>query len=102
MNVQKLMKQMQQVQADAQKVQEKMASAEVEGSAGGGAVKVVLTGGYDIKSVSISPDALADVDHELLEDMVKAAFEDALGKIQEMTQEAMSSALGGMQIPGLT
>ncbi len=101
MNIQALMKQVQKVQADAQKVQADLEASEVEGSSGGGSVKVALTGGYKIKSVEIAADLAATGDREMIEDAVKAALEDALGKVSAMTKEAMSKAMGGMAIPGM-
>ena len=95
------MKQMQQVQADAQRIQEEMAGTVVEGTAGGGSIRIALTGAYDIKEIKIAPEILETQDAELLEDMVKAALEDVLGRISAMNREAMSKALGGAQIPGM-
>ena len=83
-----------------QKVQEELDTLTVEGSAGGGAVKVVMTGKQTVESVEIAPEASEDV--EMLQDLVMAAVNDALGKSQEMASEKLSAITGGLDIPGLT
>ena len=82
------------------KAQEELASLMVEGSAGGGAVKVVMTGQQNVQSVKIAPEAVDPKEVELLEDMIMAAVNDALQKSQEMAQKKLSS-ITGMKIPGL-
>ena len=82
-----------------QKVQEELETLTVEGSAGGGVVKVVITGKQTVDSVQIEPEALEDV--EMLQDLVTAAVNDALAKSQEMASEKLSSLTGGLNIPGL-
>ena len=100
-----MMKQMQQAQANAMQnamqMQTKLAETVIEGTAGGGAVKISISGAHELKSVEISQDVVDSQDKEMLEDMVQAAFEDALGKIAKANQDAMSQALGGLQIPGM-
>ena len=83
-----------------QKVQEELETLTVEGSAGGGVVKVVMTGQQTVESVEIAPEAVEDVD--LLQDLVAAAVNDALTKAQERASEKLSAITGGMNIPGLT
>ena len=83
-----------------QKVQEELETLTVEGSAGGGVVKVVMTGKQTVESVEIAPEAVEDVD--LLQDLVAAAVNDALAKSQETASEKLSAITGGMNIPGLT
>ena len=90
----------QQPMAMLQKVQEELETLTVEGSAGGGAVKVVMTGKQTLESVEIAPEAAEDV--EMLQDLVTAAVNDALAKSQEMASEKLSILTGGMNIPGLT
>ena len=90
----------QQPMAMLQKVQEELETLTVEGSAGGGAVKVVMTGKQTLESVEIAPEAAEDV--EMLQDLVTAAVNDALAKSQEMANEKLSILTGGMNIPGLT
>ncbi|MBI2856486.1 MAG: YbaB/EbfC family nucleoid-associated protein [Chloroflexi bacterium] len=94
-----LLRQAQQLQARMARVQEELDSATVEASAGGGAVKVVITGKLRIQSVEIAPEAAEDVD--MLQDLVMAAINDAIDKAQEMAQSRLSAITGGMKIPGL-
>ena len=83
-----------------QKVQDELETLTVEGSAGGGVVKVVMSGKQTVESVAIAPEAVEDV--EMLQDLVTAAVNDALTKSQEMASEKLSAITGGMNIPGLT
>lgn len=101
MNINELMKQMQKVQAGAQKAQEELGASTVEGTAGGGAVKIVLTGNYEVKSVALAPEALDGGDREMIEDLFKAALEDALDKVKKLVGEVMSKAMGGFKVPGM-
>jgi DNA-binding YbaB/EbfC family protein len=93
-----LMKQAQQMQENMQKLQAKIAEMEVEGAAGAGLVKVVMTGKHDVKRVTIDPSLLAD-DKDMLEDLVAAAFNDAVRKVESITQEKMSAATAGLPLP---
>ena len=95
-----MMRQAQKQLAQLQKIQEELESLTVEGTAGGGAVKVVMTGKQIVESVTIEPEAAEEVD--LLQDMVLAAVNDASAKAQEMAAQKMSVVTGGMNIPGLT
>lgn len=99
MNVQDLMKQAQQMQEKMQEAQSELANAEVEGEAGAGMVKVVMTGQHDVKRVTIDPDLLNE-DKEMLEDLLAAAVNDAVRKVEANNREAMSSMTAGMNIPG--
>ena len=83
-----------------QKVQDELEALTVEGSAGGGAVKVVITGKQTVESVEISPEAVEDL--EMLQDLVTAAVNDGLSKSQELASEKISALTGGLNIPGLT
>ncbi len=94
-----MIRQAQKLQAQLQKIQEELETLTVEGSAGGGVVKVVMTGKQSVESVSIEPEAAEDV--ELLQDLVAAAVNDAFTKTQEMAARKMSAVTGGMNIPGL-
>lgn len=94
-----MIRQAQKLQAQLQKVQEELESATVEGSAGGGVVKVVMSGKQMVESVTIEPEAAEDV--ELLQDLVAAAVNDAFTKTQEMAAQKMSAITGGMKIPGM-
>ena len=93
-----MMKQVQQMQADMMAAQEQLASMEVEGSAGGGMVKAVVTGGGDLRSVSISPDVVDPDDIEMLEDLVVAAVSEALRASQELQSNSMGSVTGGIDL----
>ena len=95
-----MMRQAQKQLAQLQKIQEELETVTVEGSAGGGAVKVVMTGKQIVESVTIEPEAAEEV--ELLQDMVLAAVNDASTKAQELAAQKMSVVTGGMNIPGLT
>ncbi len=92
------MRQAQKQLAQLQKIQEELEGLTVEGSAGGGAVKVVMTGKQIVESVTIEPEAAEEVD--LLQDMVLAAVNDASSKAQELAAQKMSLVTGGMNIPG--
>ena len=93
-----MMRQAQRQLAQLQKIQEELESLTVEGSAGGGVVKVTMSGKQVIDSVSIEPEAAEDVD--LLQDLVAAAVNDALSKAQELAAQKMGPLTGGMKIPG--
>ncbi len=95
-----MMRQAQKQLAQLQKIQDELETLTVEGSAGGGAVKVVMTGKQMVESVTIEPEAAEEV--ELLQDMVLAAVNDASAKAQELAAQKMSVVTGGMNIPGLT
>jgi DNA-binding YbaB/EbfC family protein len=94
-----MIRQAQKLQAQLQKVQQELETLTVEGSSGGGVVKVVMTGKQSVESVSIEPDAAEDL--ELLQDLVAAAVNDAFNKTQELASQKMSSVTGGMNISGL-
>ncbi len=93
-----MMRQAQKQLAQLQKIQEELENLTVEGSAGGGAVKVTMTGKQIVESVTIEPEAAEEV--ELLQDMVLAAVNDASTKAQELAAQKMSVVTGGMNIPG--
>jgi DNA-binding YbaB/EbfC family protein len=83
------------------KAQEELAAATVEGTAGGGAVVVVLTGTQDVKSIKIQKDAVDPEDVETLQDLVLAAFTDALKKSRELAAQRLGGVTGGLKIPGM-
>ena len=93
-----LMKQAQAMQATMQKAQEEIATMEITGEAGGGMVKVTLTGRHEARRVQIDPAVPAD-DREMIEDLVAAAINDAVHRIESATQEKMSKLMGGMALP---
>lgn len=94
-----LMKQAQKMQADMAKAQEELAAAEVTGQAGGGLVSVVMTGKHEVRRVSIDDSLLGD-DKDMLEDLVAAAINDAVHKIETMVQTRFSGLTAGMGLPG--
>jgi hypothetical protein len=93
-----LMKQAQEMQANMQKAQAELASIEVEGAAGAGMVKVVVTCKYEVRRVSIE-DHLLREDKDMLEDLVAAAFNDAYRKIEQTVADKLSSVTGGLALP---
>ena len=90
-----------QLQSKMQEVQTELESTEVEGSSGGGMVKVVANGKNEILSVVIDPEVVDKEDVEMLQDLIVAAVNQAREKVQEMQSEKMSGLTGGMNIPGL-
>ena len=94
-----LMRQAQEMQANMQKAQDELASMEVEGSAGGGMVKVIVTCKHEVRRVTIEPALLGD-DKEMLEDLIAAAFNDARVKVERTVQEKLSAVTGGLALPG--
>jgi DNA-binding YbaB/EbfC family protein len=100
----KMLKQIEQMQANMAKAQEELGVATVEGSAGGGAVTVVMNGHQQVQSVAIDPEFVDPEDVETLQDAVVAALHDAQDKAQQLMQDKMGAAtggLGGMGLPGL-
>jgi len=100
-NMGDLQKMAREMQANMAKAQEELAAATVEGTAGGGAVVVMLTGTQDIKSVTIQKDAVDPDDVETLQDLVLAAFSDALKKSRELAAQRLGGVTGGLKIPGM-
>lgn len=106
-DLQKMMKQAQKMAADMQKAQAELADMQVEGSAGGGAVRVVASGDQRVLSVTIDKELVVDADDddiEILGDTVTAAVNDALGKaraLQEDTLGPIAGGMGGLGLPGM-
>jgi DNA-binding YbaB/EbfC family protein len=100
-NMGDLAKMAREMQANMAKAQAELADATVEGTAGGGAVVVVLTGTQDIKSIKIKKDAVDPEDVETLEDLVRVAFTDALTKSRELAAQRLGGVTGGLKIPGM-
>jgi len=98
-NIADLMQQAQKMQAEMQKKQEELANAEVRGEAGARLVSVIMTGRHDIKRVSID-DAVFSEDKEVLEDLLAAAVNDAVRKVEAHNREAMSGLTAGLNLPG--
>ena len=101
-NMGQMMKQAQKLQEDMQKLQDDLGGRTVEGTAGGGMVKAVVTGKQELVSIEIEKDVVDPEDIEMLEDLVTAAVNEALRKSREMVTEQMSKLTGGINIPGLT
>ncbi len=97
-NIGNMMKQAQQVQEGMKQMQEKLATIEVEGQSGAGMVKVIMTCRHDVKSVSID-DSLVGDDKEMLEDLIAAAFNDAVRRVETTSQEKMAELTGGLGLP---
>ncbi len=93
-----MMKQAQQMQQNMQKVQAELAGVEVEGQAGSGMVKVVMTCGHEVRRVSLNDSVLSD-DKEMLEDLIVLAINDAMKKAEATSQQRMSGFTAGMGLP---
>ena len=93
-----LMRQAQEMQANMQKAQDELAATEVEGVAGGGMVKVIVTCKHEVRRVTIEEALLKD-DKEMLEDLVAAALNDANRKVEQTVQQKLSSVTGGLGFP---
>jgi DNA-binding YbaB/EbfC family protein len=101
-NINKMLKQAQKMQAQLLKAQEDMNKKEVEGTSGGGMVKVVLNGSQELQSLSLNPEVVDPDDVEMLEDLIIAAFQNAQEKIKEMSESTFGGITSGLNIPGLT
>ena len=93
-----LMQQAQKMQENMKRVQDELASTEVEGQSGAGMVKVTMTCKHDVRRIAIDPTLVGD-DKEMLEDLVAAAFNDAVRRAEEVSQEKLASVAAGMPLP---
>ena len=93
-----IMKQAQRMQEDLQRARDEISRMEVTGEAGAGLVKVLITGSLDVRRVSIDPSLLAE-DRQMLEDLVAAAVNDAVRRVQQATQDRMSGLAAGLDLP---
>ncbi len=100
-NMQKMMKQMQKMQKDMAKAQEELVEKTVEGTAGGGMVTVVVNGQKEVLEVNIKEEVVDPEDIEMLQDLVLAATNDALKKMDDLTNETMGQFTKGMNLPGM-
>lgn len=98
-NIGNILKQAQQVQANMQRAQAELANLEVTGEAGGGMAKVVMTGKHEVRRVTLDPSIVSADDKDMLEDLIAAALNDAVQKVERTTQEKMSSLMGGLNLP---
>jgi len=101
MDIQKLMKQAQQMQAKMAAAQEELAKKTVTAEVAGGQVSVTMNGKHELVSLEIKPEAVDPDDVEFLQDMVLSAVNEAVRKVEAMTESEMGGAMGGMNIPGL-
>jgi DNA-binding YbaB/EbfC family protein len=101
MDMNKMMQQVQQMQADMQKAQEELANERVEASAGGGMVTVTASGSGEIVGIKIAPEAIDPDDAETLEDLVRAGVNEALRNAQELAQSKLGDVSGGLKGLGL-
>jgi len=97
-NIGNMMKQAQAMQANMQKAQAEIALIEVIGESGGGMIKVTMTGKHEVKRVQIEP-AIVSEDREMLEDLIAAAINDAVHKVEARTTEKMGALMAGVQLP---
>jgi DNA-binding YbaB/EbfC family protein len=100
-NMNKMMKQVQQMQAKMAKLQEELEQKTVEATAGGGVVRVVANGKNELIEIEIKPEVLDPEDPEMVQDLVLAACNEALRKAQDMVAEEMGKITGGLKLPGM-
>lgn len=100
-NMQQAMKQMQKMQADMARVQEELAEKLVTATAGGGVVKVEVSGKLEFKKIVVDPEVLKDEDPEMLQDLLVAAVNEGINKAQELAAGEMAKVTGNLKIPGL-
>ncbi len=101
MNIQGIMKQAQMMQKKMEEEQAKLAQEEVEGSSGGGMVKITLNGKFEMKKIALDKNLIDPEDAEVLEDLIVAAYNDAKSKIDAKMQDSMNAMTGGMNLGGL-
>ena len=97
-----ILKQAQEVQSRIAQLQEEMAGRRVEATAGGGMVSVIMNGKQEVLSIQIDPEVVNREDMEMLQDLIRAALNEAIRKSREMMAEEMKKLTGGLSIPGLT
>lgn len=101
MNIAQIAKMAQQMQTQMAQVQDGLREATLEASAGGGAIRVVITGAQEVRSIEIDPSAVDPAEVEMLQDLVVAAINDAISQSKELERERMASVAGGLGLPGL-
>ncbi|MGQ0609242.1 MAG: YbaB/EbfC family nucleoid-associated protein [Chloroflexota bacterium] len=101
MNIGQIAKMAQQMQTQMAQAQQELAETSLEATAGGGAVRVVITGAQEVRSVEIDPSAIDPDEAEMLQDLVMTAINEAIGRSKELERERMGSIAGGMGIPGM-
>ncbi len=101
MNPNDMMRQLQRLQAEMERVQAETEKEELKVTAGGGAIEVTITGGLEIKAIKLDPELLNPDDVEMVQDLILSAVNDAIKKAQALMAERMSAFTGGLGIPGL-
>lgn len=101
MNIAQIAKMAQQVQAQMAQAQEELKETTLEVTAGGGAVRIVITGAQEVRHVQIDPSAVDADEVEMLQDLVMSAMNEAIGRSKALERERMSSIAGGMGLPGM-
>lgn len=99
--MQGMLKKVQKMQSEMTKLQEELKEREVEGTAGGEAVKAVVNGNKNLVSLTLSPDAVDPEDVEMLQDLIVTAVNDAMKKVDEMTEKELGKVAGGLKLPGM-
>lgn len=101
MNIQGIMKQAQAMQKKMEEMQEKLSQEEVEGTAGGGMVKVILNGKFEMKKISLDKSLIVADEADILEDLIMAAFNDAKAKVDANMAKGVNDVTGGLNLGGL-
>jgi DNA-binding YbaB/EbfC family protein len=101
MGLGKLQRMAKQMQQEMARIEGELREATIDGSAGGGVVKATVTGKQELVSVTIDPSAVDPSDVEMLQDLIVAAVNDALGSSRKLAEEKMAAVTGGLRIPGL-
>lgn len=101
MNIGQIAKMAQQMQTQLAQVQEELRETTLEATAGGGAVRVVITGAQEVRSIEIDPSAVDPAEVDMLQDLVLAAVNDAIARSKELERERMQSIAGGLGLPGM-
>ncbi len=99
--MQALMRQANQMQARMKKLQEELATQEFEGTSGGGAVKITMTGDFKVKGVTIQPDVFSAGDKDMLQDLMATAFNEAYRVTKATSDQEMAKITGGVSVPGM-
>lgn len=99
--MQGMLKKVQKMQSEMTKLQEELKEREVEGTAGGEAVKAVVNGNKNLVSLTLSPDAVDPEDVEMLQDLIVTAVNDAMKKVDQMTEKELGKVTGGLKLPGM-
>ena len=101
MNIAQIAKMAQQMQTQMAKTQEELRDTVLEATAGGGAVRVVITGAQEVRSVEIDPSAVDPEEVDMLQDLVLSAMNEAIGRSKDLERERMGKIAGGMGLPGM-